>query len=388
MTTLVGLDLAGRPVLVAGGGPVAARRVAALVDGRRAGDRGGPAAVRGPGRPGPRRRGRLARARRCRRPTSTACGSSTPPPTTRRRTRRSAGWANARRVWSVCASSADAGRHALRPRPGTPGSRVAVSSDAQPGPARGSRGCATGSPTYLAAGRRGPAPPAPRAAARVASTLIGGGPGASRPDDRAGRRALFEADVVVTDRLGPTDVLDELPADVEVIDVGKAPGRHAATQHEINAHPRRPGAAGPGRGAPQGRRPVPLRPRRRGAAGAGREHGIPVEVVPGVTSALVRPTRRRHPGHAPRHGGGGPRHARTPRARPVGRSTSCVRDGTPPSWCSWGSATWRARRPAARRRIRPATCRWRSSRTPPCRSQRVTRAPLATDRRGRRRQAG
>ena len=33
MTTLLGLDLTGRDVLVAGGGPVAARRAADLTDG-------------------------------------------------------------------------------------------------------------------------------------------------------------------------------------------------------------------------------------------------------------------------------------------------------------------------------------------------------------------
>src|SRR5699024_1049635 len=66
-------------------------------------------------------------------------------------------------------------------------------------------------------------------------TLVGGGPGAVDLLTVRGRRALAEADVVVVDRLGPVDVLDELPPGVEVIDVGKEPGRHKVTQDGINA---------------------------------------------------------------------------------------------------------------------------------------------------------
>ncbi|MDP9442953.1 MAG: uroporphyrinogen-III C-methyltransferase, partial [Actinomycetota bacterium] len=42
------------------------------------------------------------------------------------------------------------------------------------------------------------------------------------------------ADVVVADRLAPRDVLDELPAHVEVIDAAKLPRGRAAGQAEIN----------------------------------------------------------------------------------------------------------------------------------------------------------
>ena len=38
---------------------------------------------------------------------------------------------------------------------------------------------------------------------------------------------------MVTDRLGPVAVLDELHPDVEIIDVGKTPGHHPVPQHEI-----------------------------------------------------------------------------------------------------------------------------------------------------------
>jgi flagellar motor protein MotB len=44
-----------------------------------------------------------------------------------------------------------------------------------------------------------------------------------------------EADVVLTDRLAPRSLLDELPADVEVIDVSKIPYGRAMPQEQINA---------------------------------------------------------------------------------------------------------------------------------------------------------
>jgi uroporphyrin-III C-methyltransferase / precorrin-2 dehydrogenase / sirohydrochlorin ferrochelatase len=65
-------------------------------------------------------------------------------------------------------------------------------------------------------------------------TLVGGGPGDAELLTSAARRALHEADVVVADRLAPRDVLDELPAHVEVIDAAKLPRGRAAAQEEIN----------------------------------------------------------------------------------------------------------------------------------------------------------
>jgi uroporphyrin-III C-methyltransferase/precorrin-2 dehydrogenase/sirohydrochlorin ferrochelatase len=119
-------------------------------------------------------------------------------------------------------------------------------------------------------------------------TLIGGGPGAADLMTVRARRALFEADVVVTDRLGPTSILDTLPREVEVIDVGKAPGRHAATQHEINAI--LIDQAGRGRIVARLKGGDPFLFGRGGEEQqALAAHGIPVEVVPGVTSALSAP---------------------------------------------------------------------------------------------------
>ncbi|MBM7440836.1 uroporphyrinogen-III C-methyltransferase [Streptomyces sp. HB132] len=64
--------------------------------------------------------------------------------------------------------------------------------------------------------------------------LVGGGPGDPDLITVRGRRLLAEADVVIADRLGPRDLLDELPPHVEVIDAAKIPyGRYMA-QEAIN----------------------------------------------------------------------------------------------------------------------------------------------------------
>lgn len=119
-------------------------------------------------------------------------------------------------------------------------------------------------------------------------TLVGGGPGAPDLITVRGMRALLRADVVITDRLGPTALLHELPADVEVIDVGKTPGHHPISQEAINVllveH------------ALRGREVVRLKGGDPFLLGRGGEEvlacqsaGIPVEVVPGVTSAIAVP---------------------------------------------------------------------------------------------------
>jgi uroporphyrin-III C-methyltransferase/precorrin-2 dehydrogenase/sirohydrochlorin ferrochelatase len=64
--------------------------------------------------------------------------------------------------------------------------------------------------------------------------LVGGGPGDPELATVAARRALAEADVVVTDRLAPRELLGELSPDVELIDVAKLPGGRSAPQEEIN----------------------------------------------------------------------------------------------------------------------------------------------------------
>jgi uroporphyrin-III C-methyltransferase/precorrin-2 dehydrogenase/sirohydrochlorin ferrochelatase len=118
--------------------------------------------------------------------------------------------------------------------------------------------------------------------------LVGGGPGPVDLITVRGRRLLAEADVVVTDRLGPTGVLAELAPDVEVVDVGKRPQHHPVPQREINEilidRARR------------GLRVVRLKGGDPFVYGRGGEEvaaclaaGIPVDVVPGLTSVVSVP---------------------------------------------------------------------------------------------------
>jgi uroporphyrin-III C-methyltransferase/precorrin-2 dehydrogenase/sirohydrochlorin ferrochelatase len=118
--------------------------------------------------------------------------------------------------------------------------------------------------------------------------LVGGGPGDEGLLTVRGRALLAAADVIVADRLGPRSVLRRLSPDVEIIDVGKTPGNHPVPQERINAIlvDR----------ARQGRRVVRLKGGDPFVLGRGGEealhcaaHGIPVEVVPGVTSAVSVP---------------------------------------------------------------------------------------------------
>ncbi|GAA2810227.1 uroporphyrinogen-III C-methyltransferase [Streptomyces showdoensis] len=64
--------------------------------------------------------------------------------------------------------------------------------------------------------------------------LIGGGPGDPDLITVRGRRLLAEADVVIADRLGPRDLLNELPPHVEVIDAAKIPYGRFMAQEAIN----------------------------------------------------------------------------------------------------------------------------------------------------------
>lgn len=118
--------------------------------------------------------------------------------------------------------------------------------------------------------------------------LVGGGPGAEDLITVRGRRLLAEADVVVADRLGPRGLLETLGADVKIIEVGKTPGHHPVTQSEINAILVREAKAGNRVVRLKGGDPYVL-----GRGGeeaiACRENNVDVEVVPGVTSAVSVP---------------------------------------------------------------------------------------------------
>ncbi|ACQ81042.1 uroporphyrin-III C-methyltransferase [Beutenbergia cavernae DSM 12333] len=285
MTTLLGLDVAGRTVLVAGGGPVAARRARALLD------------------DGARVRlvapevcedlaelvaaGTLDWSARDVAPADldgawlvlAATGSAAA-------NRELAAWAEAARVWCVNAGAAHEGSARTPATTRSGDVLVGVVTDARaaaadPGRSRAVRDRIAAT---LADGvdqrRRRPGP------GRV--VLVGGGPGAVDLLTLRGRRELAQADVVVADRLGPRGVLAELPAGVEIVEVGKTPGHHPVPQHEINAilveRARR------------GQRVVRLKggdPFVYGRGGeevlACREAGVDVDVVPGVSSALAVP---------------------------------------------------------------------------------------------------
>jgi uroporphyrin-III C-methyltransferase/precorrin-2 dehydrogenase/sirohydrochlorin ferrochelatase len=118
--------------------------------------------------------------------------------------------------------------------------------------------------------------------------LVGGGPGDPDLLTTRARRVLSLADVVVTDRLAPVAVLHTLAEDVEVVDVGKAPGRHALPQSEINDLLVER--------ARQGLVVVRLKGGDPFVLGRGGEEalacitaGVEVEVVPGITSAISVP---------------------------------------------------------------------------------------------------
>jgi uroporphyrin-III C-methyltransferase/precorrin-2 dehydrogenase/sirohydrochlorin ferrochelatase len=128
--------------------------------------------------------------------------------------------------------------------------------------------------------------------ARVAGsgmvTLVGGGPGDPELLTLKGFQALADADVVVVDRLAPLAVLDGLREGVEIIDVSKIPRGRFTPQEEINdvmiSRAR------------EGRVVVRLKGGDSFVFGRGmeeviacKEAGVPVEVIPGVSSATAAP---------------------------------------------------------------------------------------------------
>jgi uroporphyrin-III C-methyltransferase/precorrin-2 dehydrogenase/sirohydrochlorin ferrochelatase len=129
---------------------------------------------------------------------------------------------------------------------------------------------------------------ADQAAPPVGVALVGGGPGDPELITVQGKRLLAHADVVVADRLAPRELLEELPAHVEVVDAAKIPYGRAATQEFINQTlvDR----------AKEGKFVVRLKGGDPYVFGRGFEEllacaeaGIPVTVVPGVTSAFGVP---------------------------------------------------------------------------------------------------
>ncbi|MDR8412105.1 uroporphyrinogen-III C-methyltransferase [Nonomuraea sp. 3-1Str] len=122
----------------------------------------------------------------------------------------------------------------------------------------------------------------------VGVALVGGGPGDPGLITVRGRQLLAQADVVVADRLAPRALLDELAPDVELIDAAKVPYGRSLPQEKINELlvDR----------ARQGKFVVRLKGGDPFVFGRGGEEmlacaraGIPVVVVPGITSAVAVP---------------------------------------------------------------------------------------------------
>ncbi|MFU8873540.1 uroporphyrinogen-III C-methyltransferase [Micromonospora sp. SL4-19] len=125
-----------------------------------------------------------------------------------------------------------------------------------------------------------------RPAGRVA--LVGAGPGDPELITVKGWRLLTEADVVVADRLVPGLLLDELRPEVELVDASKIPYGPSRAQEEINRILVDRARSGKFVVRLKGGDPYVF-----GRGGeellACAEAGVPVTVVPGVTSAIAVP---------------------------------------------------------------------------------------------------
>ncbi|MHB8451129.1 MAG: uroporphyrinogen-III C-methyltransferase [Mycobacteriales bacterium] len=282
------LDLTGRPVLVVGGGPVAARRTRGLLDAGALVSVVAPSLAEelreltvpgGPVRHLPREFevGDLAGA--------WLIHACTDDPAVNAAV---AEEATRLRVWCVRADDHTASAATTPAVARAGGVTVAVSGGGDPGRARAVRdavallldtgGLPLRATRAASAGR-------PRAGSVA---LVGGGPGDPGLITVRGRQLLAAADVVVVDKLAPRALLDELDPTVEVVDAGKAPHSHNLTQEEINALlVERAG---------RGLRVVRLKGGDPFVFGRGGEEllaclaaGVRVEVIPGVTSAVAVP---------------------------------------------------------------------------------------------------
>jgi uroporphyrin-III C-methyltransferase/precorrin-2 dehydrogenase/sirohydrochlorin ferrochelatase len=118
--------------------------------------------------------------------------------------------------------------------------------------------------------------------------LVGAGPGEPDLITLRGLEVLRQAEVVVSDRLAPQELLDLLPDGVEIVDAAKLPyGRHT-TQEQINAVMVER--------ALEGKFVVRLKGGDGFVFGRGAEEldacveaGVPVQVVPGVSSSIAGP---------------------------------------------------------------------------------------------------
>jgi uroporphyrin-III C-methyltransferase / precorrin-2 dehydrogenase / sirohydrochlorin ferrochelatase len=285
----LGLRLSGRRVVVVGGGPVALRRVGALMAARASVTVVSPAAVaaledlaeRGqidwlqrPYEQGDLQGAWLAMA--C---TEDAAVNA-----------EVLAAADEARIFCLRADDAS-GASAWMPATGRSGqATVSVHGNRDPHAAAALRDVAVAA--VEAALRQDPSLPTSRRVQASGSAgrviLVGGGPGDPELLTLKGFQALAEADVVVVDRLAPLAVLDGLRESVEIIDVSKIPRGRFTPQEEINdllvSRAR------------EGRVVVRLKGGDPFVFGRGMEEviactqaGVSVEVIPGVSSAIAAP---------------------------------------------------------------------------------------------------
>lgn len=118
--------------------------------------------------------------------------------------------------------------------------------------------------------------------------LVGAGPGDPGLITVKGRDCLAAAEVVVYDRLAADELLAAARPDAELIYCGKSANRHEMRQEQINQVLVDQALAGKCVCRLKGGDPLVF-----GRGGeealALREHGIPFEIVPGVTSAIAAP---------------------------------------------------------------------------------------------------
>jgi uroporphyrin-III C-methyltransferase/precorrin-2 dehydrogenase/sirohydrochlorin ferrochelatase len=279
---LLGLRLAGRRVLVVGGGRVAQRRVPALLDA------GADVALVSPSvtatLEGLAERGRITWHRRPYRRGDCAGAWLVQAVTDDAKVSGDVvAEADAARIWAVRADDAESSP-AWTPASGHAGdATVGVLLGGDPRRAAGIRDA-------VVEGLRDGGLESRHSRQKPAGVaLVGGGPGDPGLITVRGRQLLAMADVVVTDRLAPGGLLDELAADVEVIDAAKIPYGRTVAQDRINEslveH------------AKAGRFVVRLKGGDPFVFGRGGEealycarHGVPVTVVPGITSAVAVPS--------------------------------------------------------------------------------------------------
>ena len=145
--------------------------------------------------------------------------------------------------------------------------------------------------------RRHPPPPPPRFRYRPlrpaqrqpgAVHLVGAGPGDAGLITARGLELLRRADVVVHDRLVGPELLSETRAGVLLIDAGKGPGHAPYSQAEINALLVEHGLNGRVVVRLKGGDPFVFG-RGYEEAQACNEAGVPVQVTPGISSAIAGP---------------------------------------------------------------------------------------------------